>query len=338
MLTAPKKKQPEIPKKPAEPMKELEELKDELAELEQSYSQGVFQLFVICGTEEAWKTMLIKEFSGWKRRITLNASVKGTSALQSFAEAVQRHYDKPPARPLNTWDGIFTYIADNERQKSRTGQRLVLVLNDFPEPSDRNEKFMRMFQNAIDQHLSQTKIFVIVSSSDMEFAEKYFLDENAPLHRNMNGSIRLEHMALDDAATQRIAEEAARTAKGISNARAKIQKVSADEVILREGETNGEIYKIITGCAVCWFKYGTENEYVLASMSDGECFGEYSVLTGNPSIYTVVAFTDMLVMKITRDDLAAFIEADAKNATEIMGNMARMMSVMAMNIDMVLNE
>ena len=118
----------------------------------------------------------------------------------------------------------------------------------------------------------------------------------------------------------------------------KIEKISADDVILREGETNTAIYKIITGSAVCWFKYGTDDEYVLASMADGECFGEYSVLTGEPSVYTVVAFSDMLVMKITKEDLITFVEMNAKNAIDIMSNTAKMMNVMAMNIEMLRSE
>ena len=325
--------------------KELEERRkmlagyqDELGELEQAYQRGSFQLFVVCGHEESVSTILIKEFCNWKRRIFFRASGKDTETLTSFVETVLKHYEKPRTEQFTVWDKAFKYIADNEQSKSRTAQRLVLVLHEFPDPVRRDDQFMRMFKNAIEQYLSQTKIFLIISTSDTEFVKKYFLDENALLHENMNGCIHIETAALDDDEAEKLADEAARTAKGISDARAKIQKISADEVILREGETNDAIYKIITGSAVCWFKYGTDDEYVLGSMSDGECFGEYSVLTGEPSIYTVVAFTDMLVMKITRDDLVSFVEMNAKNAIDIMGNTAKMLNVMAMNIDMIRSE
>ena len=49
----------------------------------------------------------------------------------------------------------------------------------------------------------------------------------------MSGCIRLEDLTLDDAEAEKLADEAAKTAKGITNARAKIQKISADEIILR---------------------------------------------------------------------------------------------------------
>ena len=118
----------------------------------------------------------------------------------------------------------------------------------------------------------------------------------------------------------------------------KMQRVSADEVILPEGKVNNEMYKIISGRAVCYFKYGTDDEYVLASLKDGSCFGELSLLTGEPSVYTVVAFTDMLIMKITADDFPTFVEMNAKNSVEIMRSMAKIINVLAMNIDMVLSE
>lgn len=202
----------------------------------------------------------------------------------------------------------------------------------------RDDLFMKMFKDAIDQYLSQTKILMIIINSDTEFMQKYFFDENAMLYQNVSGCIRLKNNKLDDDETDKIADEAARNAKGISNARMKIQKFSADDIILREGETNTVMYKIITGSAVCWFKYGTDDEYVLASMAEGECFGEYSVLTGNPSIYTVVAFSDMLLMKINKEDLITFVEMNTKNAIDIMENSAKMLNVMAMNIEMLRSE
>lgn len=323
-------------KEEAERKKKLAKYQNELAELEQAYQRGGFQFLVVCGPEGSGKTMLVQEFCGWKKRIFFKASGKDSVSLQNFAERLEGRYDKPCA--FADWGSAFKYMADKEQDKKMMNDRLVLVLHEFPDPVRRDDKFMEMFREAVEQHLSRTKIFLVLITSDTEFAQKYFLDDDALLHGNMSSCIRLESMTLDDAEADKIADEAVRMAKGITNARAKIQKFSADDVILREGDTNDAIYKIITGDAVCWFKYGTDDEYVLASMSDGECFGEYSVLTGNPSIYTVVAFSDMIVMKITQDDLISFTEANAKNAIEIMGNMARMMSVLAMNIDMIRSE
>lgn len=98
------------------------------------------------------------------------------------------------------------------------------------------------------------------------------------------------------------------------------------------------MYKIISGKALCYFRHDTDNEYLLGSLNEGSCFGEYSVLTGKPGIYTVTAFTDMLIMKITKEDFDTFISINPKNAVDIMHNMAKMLNVMALNTGLILNK
>ena len=95
------------------------------------------------------------------------------------------------------------------------------------------------------------------------------------------------------------------------------------------------MYKIVSGRAICYLNYGTDNEYVLGSLKEGKTFGEYSLLTGKPGIYTVTAYTDMLLMRIERGEFTKFLEVNARNSVEIMQNMASMMNVMKVNIDMM---
>ena len=101
---------------------------------------------------------------------------------------------------------------------------------------------------------------------------------------------------------------------------------------------NGEMYKIISGRAVCTINNGAENEYILGSFNEGKTFGEYSLLTGKPGIYTVIAFTDTLLLRISRGDFMSFIQMNAENSVNIMRNMAAMMNVMKVNIDMLNGE
>ena len=335
----------ELQQKMAQRQKELAERKkivagreNEIAELEHLYQQGTFKCCLVYGPEGAGKTLLVKEFCGWKRRIIFDASKEKANGLLHFAEIVTKHYEKGRPESFGSWDSVFKFIADNEQSKARMSNRLVLVLDEFPDPARREDQFMRMLKDSIENLLSQTKILLIITSSDEEFARKYFINEDALLRPDMNGVISLEGNTLQDAEANKMADEAAMMVKGISNAREKMRKVEADEVILREGETSAEMYKIISGSAVCYFKYGTEDEYILASLSEGDCFGEYSLITGEPGIYTVVAFGDMLVMKITREDLVSFVEQNAKNAIDIIGNTARMLNIMAMNFDLMRSE
>ena len=47
-----------------------------------------------------------------------------------------------------------------------------------------------------------------------------------------------------------------------------MKKFSEDEVIIREGETYEEMYKIVSGRAALYLQYGTENEYLIGVLSD----------------------------------------------------------------------
>ena len=101
-----------------------------------------------------------------------------------------------------------------------------------------------------------------------------------------------------------------------------MKKFSEDEIIIREGETYEEMYKIVSGRAALYLQYGTENEYLIGVLSDGKWFGEVSVLTGKPSPYSVVAISDIMVMRIGADRLESFISQNPRNTAEIMKNMA----------------
>ena len=108
-----------------------------------------------------------------------------------------------------------------------------------------------------------------------------------------------------------------------------MKQFSEDEVIIREGETYEEMYKIVSGRAALYLQYGTENEYLIGVLSDGKCFGEVSVLTGKPSPYSVVAISDIMVMRIGTDRFESFISQNPRNTAEIMKNMANSIVMLA---------
>lgn len=117
-----------------------------------------------------------------------------------------------------------------------------------------------------------------------------------------------------------------------------MKKFSEDEIIIREGKTYDEMYKIVSGRVALYLQYGTENEYLIGVMSDGKCFGEVSVLTGKPSPYTVVAVSDIMVMRIGADRFESFISQNLRNTAEIMKNMANSIVMLKANIGMMSEE
>ena len=113
---------------------------------------------------------------------------------------------------------------------------------------------------------------------------------------------------------------------------------SADAIILKEGETYQEMYKVVHGSVAVYIRYGQKDEHLIGVYSKSKCFGEVNVLSDQPSIYTVVAFDDVLLMCITQDTLEDFIRNNPRNAIDIMQNMVHTNMLMQKNINLLLDD
>ena len=111
-----------------------------------------------------------------------------------------------------------------------------------------------------------------------------------------------------------------------------------DDVILREGENSDVMYKVLSGSVVVYMRYGEEDEHVVGVYSKSQCFGEWNMLTGQPSVYTFVAFEKTMLMQINRNSLEDFIRNYPQNALDIMQNMAQSTVMMRTNVDLLLDE
>lgn len=107
-----------------------------------------------------------------------------------------------------------------------------------------------------------------------------------------------------------------------------IVSFTADSLILKEGEVNLDMYKIIQGRAEMYMGYGTDNEVLLGIIGPGACFGELGLLLQAPSIYTIIAYSDVYAIRVTPDRMGNFIEQNQTTILQIMKDMARTMAVM----------
>ncbi|MCR5685558.1 MAG: cyclic nucleotide-binding domain-containing protein [Lachnospiraceae bacterium] len=118
----------------------------------------------------------------------------------------------------------------------------------------------------------------------------------------------------------------------------KIFRVSQGTVILKEEETKKEMYKLLDGHAEVYLGYGTEKETLLGIIGPQACFGEMGALLGSPSLHTVVAYSDCLVMCITQSEMVDFIRHDGKAVLKIMQSMAQTMTLLNLNIGMLMDD
>lgn len=118
----------------------------------------------------------------------------------------------------------------------------------------------------------------------------------------------------------------------------RMQTFRADEVIMREGEVCDAMYKILSGSVAVYVRYGEEDEHLIGIYSKSRCFGEMNVLSEQPGAYTVIAYDDVLLVRITKDFLEDFIRSNPRNAVDIMRNMGHTITVMQKNIDLLLDD
>ncbi len=118
----------------------------------------------------------------------------------------------------------------------------------------------------------------------------------------------------------------------------KMVKFLENTVILREGEVNDSIYKIIKGHAEVYVGFGTDQEALLSIIGKQACFGEFGLLLHEPSIYTVRAYSEVYALRITEDEMGTFIMENHGNVIDIMRNMAKTMMVMRSQIGLLIKE
>ena len=112
----------------------------------------------------------------------------------------------------------------------------------------------------------------------------------------------------------------------------------SEEIILNEGEYNNELYKILSGSVIVYIHYGKKDEHIVGILSKSRCFGDLSMFTGQPNLYTVVAYDEALIMRISWDYLEDFIRNNPKNAVDMMQNMSKSMTLMYKNLDLLMEE
>ena len=118
----------------------------------------------------------------------------------------------------------------------------------------------------------------------------------------------------------------------------KLKQYKEDEIIVQDGQTTNEMYKVLSGKVAAYINYGEENECLVGIFDEQRTFGESGMLCQRSCMYTIVALEETLIMKITLDEFDEFINNNTQNAKNVIRNLAREVAVMRCNMDMMLNE
>ncbi|MBC8127928.1 MAG: mechanosensitive ion channel [Gloeobacteraceae cyanobacterium ES-bin-144] len=89
------------------------------------------------------------------------------------------------------------------------------------------------------------------------------------------------------------------------------------EAIVTCGESGSSMFVILDGEVEVIGKSSGTEELILATLGTGNCFGEMSLLTGEPRTATVRSKLDTLVIEIRKNDLSPLIDANLELATRL---------------------
>ncbi len=118
----------------------------------------------------------------------------------------------------------------------------------------------------------------------------------------------------------------------------KIIQIPEGTKILTEGESNIDMYKIIKGHAEVYMGYETERETLVSIIGPQDCFGQFGMLLERPALYTVIAYSDVVVLRIKKDELDDFIRDNHKTVMDIMKNMAETVVTMRSQVELLLDD
>lgn len=171
----------------------------ELQTLRRLYEKNSFQMAVVYGRRRVGKTALLTEFCKGKHALFFTAQQKNNVAnLRAFSQELYRFLGLPENAPsFGAWDDALRYLA---QACAASGEKAVLVFDEFPYAAQAEPSLPSVFQIAIDHQLKSTNLLLILCGSNEGFMESEVLGAKSPLYGRRSAQIRLTPFDYRDAA------------------------------------------------------------------------------------------------------------------------------------------
>lgn len=141
----------------------------ELTALNNLYQSRKAELFVLSGRQRVGKTELLSEFCKDKKSIfylcNLGSEILLRTSLSSNINQVLFDSDRIHA-VFNTWEDVFQALG-----KAAEGERLIVVLDEFPNLVSAHPAIVPILLNMWDQTLQHKNILLILSGSEINMME-----------------------------------------------------------------------------------------------------------------------------------------------------------------------
>ena len=169
----------------------------ELAVLEEFHDSDAPELFVLHGRRRVGKTELLQRFCEARRAVYFQAAqVRERDNLRAFRDALAESLADPLAASveLPDWDAALRFAAERAG-----GERLVVVLDEFPYLCEANKGLPSVVQRFWDTAGKRSALMLVLCGSHVSFMEREVLAERSPLFGRRTGQRRLEPLAPPDA-------------------------------------------------------------------------------------------------------------------------------------------
>lgn len=171
----------------------------ELAALEEMWTRRGAQFLVTYGRRRTGKTALLLRFAQGKPYLYWPASQSSaTYLLRSFSQALWNHAN--PTNPASAdfsfshWEQALRFV-----REMAAGQRLLLIVDEFPYVTKADPSLPSVLQNIWDHHLKETSLFLALAGSHVGMMENTVLSYKAPLYGRATGVLQVKPMPLDQA-------------------------------------------------------------------------------------------------------------------------------------------
>ncbi len=181
----------------------------ELQQLNKRYQEKKAHLIIVYGRRRAGKTELLKRFAHDKPHIYFLADLSNEKdQLASFTEKIQL-FTKDVSltnNPFANWNALFAYISNISKK-----QQLIVIIDEYQYLHANNKAISSIIQKFWDEHLSRSKIFLVLCGSYISFMETELLSYKSPLYGRRSGQFMIKPLSFFNArqffATKLIADQ-----------------------------------------------------------------------------------------------------------------------------------
>jgi len=162
---------------------------DELEVLGQLAERGAPELFVLYGRRRVGKTELLQQFCEGRRAVYFQAAqLREKDNLRAYREALADGLGESIAAvDFPDWGAALEYSCERAG-----GERLVIVIDEFPYLCEANKGLPSVLQRFWDKRGKKSTLMLVLCGSQVSFMEDQVLSEKSPLFGRRTAQKRLQ--------------------------------------------------------------------------------------------------------------------------------------------------